>query len=76
MSGYDVDQVLAMYTPGVHPYGAIVRALHAERTWSADGERELYRVPATRIRFVPVYDAVRTIAEGRVVQVGTIAEPY
>lgn len=40
----------------------VERGLCMEREWSADGETEISRVPYTRIRFTPVYDAVAIFA--------------
>ena len=66
-----IEAIKAMYAA---PHYA--RGLCMEREWSADGETELALYPYTRVRIVPVYDAMHWIETHEHVQTGLTVEVW
>lgn len=65
----NIDAIRALYDA---PHQA--RGLRMEREFSPDGETEIGLYPYTRIRIVPIYDAMRYIEAREMVKTGLIVE--
>jgi len=70
----DLYDALVREARSLYPSRQYERGLCVEREWSADGERELARYPYTRVRFVPVFDALAWVEGRGRVEIGIRAE--